>query len=65
VLSCFSFELFGIVRLDRYPQMAGLAQDPGFQALIQAIEADNARMRAQLVAARAAKAPPPPTATGT
>lgn len=40
------------VRLDRYPQMAALAQDPRFTALIQAVEADNARMRARLISAR-------------
>ncbi len=43
------------VRLDRYPLMATLKDDPRFVAMIHEIEADNARMRAQLLSQRAGK----------
>jgi hypothetical protein len=46
------------VRLDHYPQMAGLAADPDFQSMIRQVEADNARMRAQLIAARSGRSAP-------
>jgi TolB-like protein/Tfp pilus assembly protein PilF len=45
------------VRLDRYPQMAALKDDPTFAALIRQIETDNARMRAAVLAARSGKGP--------
>lgn len=40
------------VRLDRYPQMAAVKDDPRYQAMIRQIDADNARMRAAVLAAR-------------
>src|SRR5471032_588859 len=40
------------IRLDRYPQMAILKDDPRFVAMIHEVEADNARMRAQLLSQR-------------
>jgi TolB-like protein/Tfp pilus assembly protein PilF len=39
------------IRLERYPQMAGLRDDPRFKAMIAEIEADNARMREAVLAA--------------
>ena len=39
-------------RIEDYPMMARIAKEPRFVALVRAIEADNARLRAKLTAAR-------------
>ena len=46
------WDIDAFVRLDRYPQMAGLKDDPRFVAMIREVEADNARMRARLLTLR-------------
>lgn len=41
-------------RIDDYPMMAAVRKEPGFRALVRAIEADNAQLRERLAAARRA-----------
>jgi TolB-like protein/Tfp pilus assembly protein PilF len=48
------WDVDAFVRLDRYPVMGSVKDDPRFIAMIHEIEADNARMRAQLLSQRAA-----------
>jgi TolB-like protein/Tfp pilus assembly protein PilF len=50
------------IRLDRYPQLAVLKDDPRFVGMLHEIETDNARMRAQILSQRTGATPVTPTA---
>lgn len=50
------YDLDGFMRLDRQPMLQSLRNDPQFQGMIAEVQADNARMRAALLA----RTPPSP-----
>ena len=50
------YDLDGFMRLDRQPMLQSLRNDPQFQGMIREVQADNARMRAALLA----RTPPSP-----
>lgn len=56
----YDLDLF--LRLDAYPMLAPLSSDGRFQAMLREVDADVARMRAELLARRRGAAPAAPAA---
>src|SRR5690606_15910728 len=56
------YDLHLFLRLDAYPMLAPLSSDARFQAMLREVDADVARMRAELLARRRGAAPAAPAA---